>query len=82
MYKKVLTKTVIVSVPLPVLKRRNIVLTPTLKNKGKAIDQIDAFPLILFTLRFKERPWPIDMAGAQLHVGALCHSRYNLDGGN
>ena len=71
--KKVLTKTVIVSVPLPVLKRRNIVFNPPLsKIKEKAIDQIDALPLILFTLRFKERPWPIDMAGAQIACGGHC----------
>ena len=42
------------------------------KQLEKAIDQIDAFPLILFTLRFKERPWPIDMAGAQIACGGHC----------
>jgi tRNA-Thr(GGU) m(6)t(6)A37 methyltransferase TsaA len=71
--KHVDTKTVIVSVPLPVLKRENIAFKPPLSQlRMKAINCIQALPLILFTLRFSKRPWPENMIGAQIACGGEC----------
>ncbi len=71
--KSIDTKTIIVSVPLPVLKRKNITFNPPLsKLKMKAINSMQALPLILFTLRFNKRPWPEHMIGAQIACGGEC----------
>ena len=71
--KSIDTKTIIVSVPLPFLKRKNIKFNPPLsKLKMKAINSMKELPLILFTLRFNKRPWPEHMIGAQIACGGEC----------